>query len=74
MPGAPVEVLSLPSPDGIGIKREEEQKKIAFWSRVVLICIALLFVGIFVIGPLITPIIGTLRTVKPLETVELQFT
>ncbi|MDD1651756.1 MAG: hypothetical protein LUO86_01835 [Methanomicrobiales archaeon] len=56
------------------MKREEEQKKIAFWSRVVLICIALLFVGIFVIGPLITPIIGTLRTVKPLETVAMQYT
>ena len=73
MPGAPVEVLSLPSPDGIGMKREEE-KKTAFWSRVVLIAIAVLFVGMMIISSWGMGWLNTFRTAKPLETVALQYT
>ena len=69
-----MEVLSFPSPDAIGMKREEEKKRTTFWSRVVLIAIAVLFVGMFIFTYYSSVIAGALRTVKPLETVELSYT
>ena len=69
-----MEVLSFPSPDAIGMKREEEKKKTTFWSRVVLIAIAVLFVGMMIISSWGTGWITSFRTAKPLETLSMQYT
>jgi len=55
------------------MKREKEDKT-KFWSKVVLVTIAVLFVGMFIFTYYSTTIAGALRTVKPLDTVEMQYT
>ena len=56
------------------MKREEEKKKTAFWTRVMLVLIAVLFVGMMIISSWGMGWLTTFRTAKPLETLAMQYT
>lgn len=56
------------------MKREEEKGKTALWSRVVLIGIAVLFVGMMIISSWGTGWITSFRRAQPLDTIPMQYT
>jgi hypothetical protein len=55
------------------MKREKEEKT-KFWTKVMLILIAVLFVGMMILSSMGTGWLTTFRTVKPLDTLAMQYT